>query len=102
MTGAVVLAAAAELGVVVDAVVCRHARPDFAANALPQVEAPTLLICGGLDSALIEINRAALARLHCEKQLQVVQQTRIAKVTDRDCVGCELAAQWFKSYVRPR
>ena len=43
--GAAALVAAAELGVVVDAVVCRQTRPDFAANALPKIEAATLLIC---------------------------------------------------------
>ncbi len=103
MTGAAALAAAAELGVVVDAVVCRQSRPDFAANALPNVEAATLLICEKPDQSILEVNQVALARMHCEKQLQLVPG---APVTNgkrvRDCIGCTLAARWFKSYVRGR
>lgn len=99
MTGAAALAAAAELGVVVDAIVCRQSRPDFAANALPKIEAPTLLICEKGNGALAEMNRVAHERLRCEKQLQFIPSPRTGT---RDCVGCTLAARWFKSYVRGR
>ncbi len=105
MTGAAALAAAAELGVFIDAVVCRQSRPDFAANALPKVEAATLLICDKSNHPLLEMNRVALARLRCEKQLQLIPDSNTDKgVRDcaRDYVGCTLAARWFKSYVRGR
>lgn len=102
IAGAAALMAAAELGVVVDAVVCRHSRPDFAANVLPKIEAPTLLIC--TKSAEIEVaaNRTALQKLTCEKQLQVLPPPCRDGETRRDCVGCSLAASWFKTYVRAR
>jgi len=104
LAGAAALAAAAELGVVVDAVVCRHARVDFAANALSGVESPTLLICTKTDEAEVRVNRSALERLNCERQLQLVMPpcNTGKPETGTDCVGCSLAASWFKTYVRSR
>lgn len=102
MTGAVALAAAAELGPVIDAVVCRNARPDFAANVLPRIDAATLFICSTGNKPLLEITRITLARMHCEKQLQLIPDARNSATPTRDCVGCTLAARWFRSYVRPR
>jgi pimeloyl-ACP methyl ester carboxylesterase len=56
----------------VDAVVSRGGRPDLAGDALPKVSAPTLLIVGGRDEVVIELNRQAFARLTCVKQLAIV------------------------------
>ncbi|HSJ31645.1 MAG TPA: hypothetical protein VK933_09430 [Longimicrobiales bacterium] len=56
----------------VAAVVSRGGRPDLAADMLGRVQSPTLLIVGGLDGQVIELNRAALARLRCEKQMVIV------------------------------
>src|SRR5215472_11266127 len=56
------LVAAAELPDVVRAVVSRGGRPDLAGDALPRVQAPTLLIVGGRDVPVIELNRQALER----------------------------------------
>ncbi|HSK19186.1 MAG TPA: dienelactone hydrolase family protein [Longimicrobiales bacterium] len=56
----------------VAAVVSRGGRPDLAGEMLARVQSPTLLIVGGLDEQVIELNRAALARLRCEKQLVIV------------------------------
>ena len=56
----------------VAAVVSRGGRPDLAADMLARVQSPTLLIVGGLDDQVIVLNRAALARLRCEKQLVIV------------------------------
>jgi putative phosphoribosyl transferase len=64
---AAALVAAAELGQIIGAVVSRGGRPDLAADSLPLVKAPTLLIVGGLDYPVIEMNRNAYARLSCEK-----------------------------------
>jgi pimeloyl-ACP methyl ester carboxylesterase len=54
------------------AIVSRGGRPDLAGVALPRVRAPTLLVVGGQDFGVIELNREALARLACEKRLEIV------------------------------
>lgn len=54
------------------AVVSRGGRPDLAGPALAQVDAPTLLIVGGEDGMVIDLNRQALAALRCEKELAIV------------------------------
>jgi putative phosphoribosyl transferase len=69
---AAALVAAAERSDLVRAVVSRGGRPDLAGPALPLVRAPTLLIVGGNDRQVIELNRAALAELSCEKRLVIV------------------------------
>jgi putative phosphoribosyl transferase len=69
---AAALVAAAERPDLVSAVVSRGGRPDLAGSALMRVQAPTLLIVGGNDVQLIQLNRAALAQLRCEKQLVIV------------------------------
>ena len=69
---AAALVAAAERPDVVSAVVSRGGRPDLAGPALMRVRAPTLLIVGGNDVQAIQLNRAALAQLRCEKQLAIV------------------------------
>jgi putative phosphoribosyl transferase len=69
---AAALVAAAKLPRRVGAVVSRGGRPDLAADALDEVRAPTLLIVGGADFGVIELNEQALARLHAPKTLQIV------------------------------
>jgi len=69
---AAALVAAAAEGDRVAAVVSRGGRPDLAGAALVAVKAPTLLIVGGNDTEVLGLNRAALAELHCPKQLSVV------------------------------
>jgi putative phosphoribosyl transferase len=69
---AAALVAAAERPEVVGAVVSRGGRPDLAAPVLDRVKAPTLLIVGGKDFAVIEMNRRALAGLQVEKGLVIV------------------------------
>jgi len=66
------LVAAAELPHRVTAVVSRGGRPDLAGPALALVQAPTLLIVGGADDVVIELNRRAMAQMHCEKEMQIV------------------------------
>jgi dienelactone hydrolase len=70
--GGAALVAAAERPAEVVAVVSRGGRPDLAGAALTRVQAPTLLIVGGRDEPVIEMNREALARLRCEKRLEIV------------------------------
>jgi pimeloyl-ACP methyl ester carboxylesterase len=69
---AAALTAAARRPEQVAAVVSRGGRPDLAADALSSVIAPTLLIVGGHDALVIELNRQALARLTCPKRLEIV------------------------------
>jgi dienelactone hydrolase len=69
---AAALIAAAERRSRVGAVVSRGGRPDLAADALPQVTAPTLLIVGGNDTVVIELNRHAQALLGAESRLEIV------------------------------
>jgi len=69
---AAALVAAARLGDRVSAVVSRGGRPDLAGDALDKVRTPTLLIVGGVDFQVIELNREALARLNGPKALEIV------------------------------
>ena len=69
---AAALRLAADSGSGVAAVVARGGRPDLAGTALAQVDAPTLLIVGGEDGVVIDLNRQALASLRCEKELAIV------------------------------
>ena len=69
---AAALVAAAELPNLVRAVVSRGGRPDLARAALARVEAPTLLIVGGADPMVLDLNREAMALMRCEKQLQMI------------------------------
>jgi putative phosphoribosyl transferase len=69
---AAALIGAARRPAAVSAVVSRGGRPDLAGDWLPLVEAPTLLIVGEHDTAVIELNRRAAARLKCRHQLAIV------------------------------
>lgn len=69
---AAALAAAAELGDRVGAVVSRGGRPDLAAHVLDRVTAPTLLIVGSLDDVVVDLNQKAAALLRTEKMLEIV------------------------------
>jgi putative phosphoribosyl transferase len=69
---AAALVAGASGALPIAAIVSRGGRPDLAGAALAKVTAPTLLIVGGADATVLALNRAALAELHCEKDLAVV------------------------------
>ena len=70
--GAAALVAAARLGDQVGAVVSRGGRPDLAGAALDQIHTPTLLIVGGIDFGVIELNEQAFSRLRGPKSLEIV------------------------------
>jgi len=70
--GGAALVAAARRGETIGAMVSRGGQPDLAGAALAHVLAPTLLIVGGHDDAVIQLNEAAYAQLQCEKALQIV------------------------------
>jgi dienelactone hydrolase len=69
---AAALVAAAELDPQIKAVVSRGGRPDLAGEFLPQVQAPTLLIVGGNDTAVAAMNEQARKKLRCQSSLNVV------------------------------
>jgi len=71
-TGAAAALIAAAADPTIGAVVSRGGRPDLAAAALPKVKAPTLLIVGGDDTLVVDLNQDAYAQLRCEKQLTIV------------------------------
>src|SRR5437870_9954614 len=70
--GGAALVAAAELPQDVGAVVSRGGRPDLAGEALPKVQAPTLLIVGGNDDIVIELNEMARDQMRCEVKLEII------------------------------
>jgi dienelactone hydrolase len=99
---AAALKAAASLGSQVGAVVSRGGRPDLAHEALTKVRSPTLLIVGGLDDVVIELNRAAYGLLKCDKQLEIVPgATHLFEEPGTLEEVARLAAQWFKRYLEP-
>ncbi|MCS6245059.1 MAG: dienelactone hydrolase family protein [Opitutus sp.] len=101
--GAAALLAAAQLGWEIDAVVCRGARPDLAGRALPRVTAPTLLIVGGRDNIVRELNRDALDQLRCKKQIIVVPgATHLFEEQGALEEVAALSAGWFRQYLQPR
>lgn len=85
----------------VAAVVSRGGRPDLAADALPQVRAPTLLIVGGLDREVLELNRQAFARMRCEKALEVVPgATHLFEEPGTLQAVVALSRDWFRARLR--
>jgi putative phosphoribosyl transferase len=98
---AAALVAAAQLGEIVGAVVSRGGRPDLAADSLALVKAPTLLIVGGLDYPVIEMNRQAYALLECEKEIEIVPgATHLFEEPGRLEQVAHLAAKWFQTHLR--
>lgn len=79
------------------AVVSRGGRPDLAGSAaLGRVQAPTLLIVGGLDAQVLELNEAAYAELNCTKEFQVVSgATHLFEEPGTLETVAQLAASWF-------
>jgi putative phosphoribosyl transferase len=92
--------AAADPGADVAAVVCRGGRPDLAGPRLTGVRAPTLLIVGGRDDVVLELNEAAAARLRCEHQLEVVPQaTHLFEEPGTLATAAVLARNWFVAHL---
>ena len=98
---AAALVAAVERADIVHAVVSRGGRPDLAGKVLPSVQSPTLLIVGGDDPVVIDINRGAMEQIRVEKKLVIVpgashlfeEPGALEKVA-------ELAADWFTRYIK--
>jgi putative phosphoribosyl transferase len=98
--GAAALVAAAELPQHVGAVVSRGGRPDLAGAALPKVQAPTLLIVGGNDDIVIELNEMARDQMRCEVKLEIIPSaTHLFEEAGALEKVAELASDWFSRYV---
>lgn len=98
---AAALIAAAERPEIVRAVISRGGRPDLAGDALPKVQAPTLLIVGGDDEPVIELNRAAMRRMRAPVQLEVVPRaTHLFEEPGALELVARLALEWCATYVK--
>ena len=84
----------------VDAVVSRGGRPDLAGAYLPAVFCPTLLIVGGLDDIVIDLNRRAMAKMRCERALEIVPgATHLFEEPGTLEAVSGLARDWFQAHL---
>jgi len=98
--GGAALVAAAERPDLVSALVSRGGRPDMAGPALPRVSAPTLLIVGGLDEAVIDMNRDAMRQMLTETQLEIVPgATHLFEEPGTLDQVARLARDWFVQHL---
>jgi dienelactone hydrolase len=98
--GGAALVAAAERPEAVAAVVSRGGRPDLAGEALPRVQAPTLLIVGGNDGPVIQMNRSAFAQMRAVKKLEIVPgASHLFEEPGTLEEVARLAADWFGKYL---
>jgi len=94
--GGAALVAAAEIPQDVSAIVSRGGRPDLAGCALPKVQAPTLLIVGGNDDVVIELNEMARDRMRCDVKLEIVPgATHLFEEPGALEKVAKLASDWF-------
>jgi putative phosphoribosyl transferase len=99
---AAALVAASRMGEI-SAIVSRGGRPDLAGPALSEVRAPTLLIVGGNDHGVIELNEAALQQLRAIKQMTLVPgASHLFEESGTLAQAATLAAQWFQKYLVSR
>ncbi|WNI20723.1 phosphoribosyltransferase family protein [Streptomyces sp. ITFR-16] len=100
---AAALRAAAVAGTGIGAVVSRGGRPDLAGDLLGEVRAPTLLIVGGRDPRVLELNRQAQAELRCENRLDVIPEaTHLFEEPGALDEVAELARAWFTAHLTDR
>jgi putative phosphoribosyl transferase len=97
---AAALVAATELPQDIGAVVSRGGRPDLAGDALPKVGAPTLLIVGGNDDIVIELNEMARDQMKCEVKLEIVPgATHLFEEPGALEKVAKLASDWFSLHL---
>ncbi len=98
--GGAALVAAADRPDRVAAVVSRGGRPDLAGAALRHVAAPTLLVVGGLDTPVIQMNRDAMTQMHAEVRLEIVPgATHLFEEPGTLDRVADLAGDWFTRYL---
>jgi putative phosphoribosyl transferase len=102
-TGAAAALVAAAVRTDVGAVVSRGGRPDLAGERLPDVRSPTLLVVGGRDEQVLELNREAQARMRCESSLVVIPgATHLFEEPGALDEVARLAADWFARHLGER
>lgn len=100
--GGAALIAAAERPREIAAVVSRGGRPDLAGAALPKATAPTLLIVGGFDAPVIEMNRDAMKQMRGDVKLEIVPgATHLFEEPGTLERVAELAGAWFAQHLQP-
>ncbi|PKH68110.1 hydrolase [Flavobacterium sp. ALD4] len=94
------LRAAAYFGDTIKAVVSRGGRPDLALSALHQVTAPTLLIVGGMDMLVIEMNKTAYDELHCIKEMKIITgASHLFEEPGKLSEVADFAITWYKKHL---
>ncbi|TAL27464.1 MAG: alpha/beta hydrolase [Nitrospirae bacterium] len=92
--------AAADPRLNIKAIVSRGGRPDLAEEALSIIKTPTLLIVGGLDDVVIQLNKKAFAMIKSEKELSIIPgATHLFEEQGKLEEAARLAADWFKRYL---
>jgi putative phosphoribosyl transferase len=98
--GAAGLVAAVDVPQDVGAVVSRGGRPDLADEALPKVQAPTLLVVGGNDDIVIELNEQARDKMRCEVKLEIIPgATHLFEEPGALEKVAQLAGDWFVNHI---
>ena len=98
--GGAALVAAAQLAMLIKAVVSRGGRPDLALESLAYVRAPTLLIVGGWDETVITLNQKAYEEMHCIKKIEIVPgATHLFEEPGKLEEVARLANAWFEQYL---
>jgi len=83
------------------AVVSRGGRPDLAGESLAHVQAPTLLIVGGNDEVVIQMNKEAMSQLNCIKKMEIVPgATHLFEEPGTLDEAAKLAKNWFVKYLK--
>lgn len=99
--GGAALVAASHLPDTISAVVSRGGRPDLAGAALSRVKCPTLLIVGGNDQPVIEMNEEALKAMFCEKELKIVPgASHLFEESGKLEEVARLAVDWFNRHLQ--
>ncbi len=99
--GGAALVAAANKENLIKAVVSRGGRPDLADQSLAHVKAPTLLIVGGNDDAVIEMNQSAMEKMHCIKKMEIVPgATHLFEESGTLDQVSHLAKMWFTRFLK--
>jgi len=94
------LCATVELGSKIKAIVSRGGRPDFAIKALHRVHTPTLLLVGGLDKVVIELNKKAQAEISGKCELKIIEgASHLFEETGKLELVAKHSNEWFKKYL---
>ncbi len=100
--GGAALVAETQSAIPIHAIVSRGGRPDLAGPALSKVKAPTLLIVGGEDTAVIQMNRQAFEKMTCPKDLRLVPgATHLFEEPGTLERVANMAAGWFELHFKP-